>query len=52
MDKYGVHEKDDEEEKVATEGDGKPCPKCGGKVKRHGKVQICEEHGSEPFEEK
>jgi len=51
MEKYGVderQEKDDAKlEKQAAEG----CPKCGGKLERHGRTIICQNCGSEPFEE-
>jgi len=50
MEKYGVderQEKDDAKlEKQAAEG----CPKCGGKLERHGRTIICQNCGSEPFE--
>lgn len=47
MEKYGVSE--DETTKTAEEGEP-ICPKCGQKLKSHGKVDLCDEHGSEPFE--
>lgn len=48
MEKYGVDEGKDSEslEKSAAEG----CPKCGGKVERHGNVLRCPSCGTEPFE--
>lgn len=47
MEKYGVDESADERlEKQASEG----CPACGKKPVRHGRVLMCPEHGSEPFE--
>jgi len=48
MDKYGVNEEVDQEamEKAASEG----CPKCGGKVQKHGNVMVCPRCGTEPFE--
>jgi ribosomal protein S27AE len=49
MEKYGVDETIDQEklEKSASEG----CPKCGGKVTRHGAILICKNCGTEPFEQ-
>lgn len=48
MEKYGVDESLDENlEKQAAEG----CPVCGKKPERHGKVLMCPQHGSEPFEQ-
>ena len=49
MEKYGVDEGQDETlEKKASQG----CPKCGStKVTLHGKTLICENCGTEPFEE-
>ncbi len=48
MDKFGVDEQADEQslEKQA----GQECPRCGRKVERHGKVLVCPNCGSEPFE--
>ena len=47
MEKYGVDETVDERlEKQAAQG----CPACGKKPVRHGRVLMCPEHGSEPFE--
>jgi len=48
MEKYGVDEGQDDEkmEKLA----GSRCPKCGGKVIRHGNILMCENCGTEPFE--
>lgn len=48
MEKFGVDEGTDQErlEKKAADG----CPKCGRTPKRHGKVLMCPEHGSEPWE--
>jgi nucleoid DNA-binding protein len=47
MEKYGVDESADKDlEKQAAEG----CPVCGKKPERHGKVLMCPQHGSEPFE--
>lgn len=50
MEKYGVDESTDQEklEKQASEG----CPKCGGKIERHGNVLTCRNCGTEPFEQK
>lgn len=50
MEKYGVDESTDQEklEKQASEG----CPKCGGKVERHGSTLMCRNCGTEPFEQK
>lgn len=50
MDKFGVDEGSNQEdlEKKAAQG----CPKCGSnKVQRHGKILICPNCGTEPFEE-
>jgi len=49
MEKYGVDEQINQEklEKQASEG----CPKCGGKVTRHGNILACENCGTEPFEQ-
>lgn len=49
MEKYGVDEQVDQEklEKQAAEG----CPKCGGKVERHGDILACVNCGTEPFEQ-
>jgi ribosomal protein S27AE len=46
MEKYGVDETGEEMEKKAAAG----CPKCGGKVEKHGNVLTCEHCGTEPFE--
>jgi hypothetical protein len=48
MSKFGVDEHTDSEalEKKAAQG----CPKCGKKPQRHGKLLMCPDHGSEPFE--
>jgi len=51
MNKYGVEEEEKPKKgKTASADDG--CPSCGGKVEQHGKVKICENEGSEPFEKK
>ena len=47
MEKYGVEEK--ETTKVGEEGE-ENCPKCGEGTESHGKVKLCKECGSEPFE--
>lgn len=49
MDKYGVDESQDDAqlEKRANQG----CPKCGGKLERHGTTLLCPNCGSEPFEQ-
>lgn len=47
MTKLGVDEGLDEElEKRAAQG----CPKCGKTPKRVGKLLVCDDCGSEPFE--
>jgi hypothetical protein len=46
MEKYGVDEGAERLEKQAAEG----CPECGRKAERHGRVLMCPEHGSAPFE--
>ena len=48
MEKYAVEENINQEqlEKKASEG----CPECGRKPTVHGRVLICPEHGSAPFE--
>ncbi len=51
MDKYAVQETEvgmnqETLEKKASQG----CPKCGGKVERHGSVLACANCGTEPFE--
>jgi hypothetical protein len=48
MEKYAVEEgvNQEELEKQAMHG----CPKCGGRVDRHGKVLTCANCGTEPFE--
>jgi predicted RNA-binding Zn-ribbon protein involved in translation (DUF1610 family) len=49
MEKLGVDESADENlEKEATEG----CPKCGAIPQRHGKVLVCPNCGTEPYEKK
>lgn len=53
MDKYGVDESaetPDSLEKTAKESG--TCPKCNGRIERHGQVYICPNCGSEPFEDK
>jgi hypothetical protein len=45
MEKYAV---DEDNEKKASEGSR--CPKCDSELEQHGDVQLCPEHGSEPFE--
>ena len=49
MNKFGVDERQNDEqlEKRASE----QCPKCGGKITRHGNVLICENCGTAPFEQ-
>jgi len=49
MEKYGVDETRNQEklEKIAAGG----CPRCGGKIERHGQVLLCSSCGSQPFEE-
>lgn len=53
MEKYAV---DENKEKKANEGpkdgEGPRCPICNKGLEQHGNVQLCPEHGSEPFEEK
>lgn len=49
MEKYGVDEgtPQQDQEKQAAQG----CPKCGGKVVRHGNTLVCASRcGTEPFE--
>lgn len=46
MDKYGVDETGEDQEKLAAKG----CPLCGAKPERHGNVLACPTHGTEPFE--
>lgn len=48
MEKLGVDEQVDQEEleKQATDG----CPACGAKPVVHGRILICPNCGSEPFE--
>jgi ribosomal protein S27AE len=48
MDKFGVQEGANQEEleKKAMQG----CPKCGGRVERHGATLTCGSCGTEPFE--
>jgi nucleoid DNA-binding protein len=46
MEKYGVDESSEEQEKKAAAG----CPNCGGKVEKHGNVLACAKCGTEPFE--
>jgi hypothetical protein len=48
MEKYGVDERAEALEKRAGEG----CPECGRAPERHGRVLVCPEHGSAPFEKK
>lgn len=48
MEKYAVEEDKDLEEKKA--GEGPRCPVCDKELEQHGNVQLCPEHGSEPFE--
>lgn len=56
MDKYAVDEDKDLKEKEAgdgpKDGDGPRCPVCDKELEQHGDVQLCPEHGSEPFEKK
>lgn len=51
MDKYAVDESlpvnQEELEKKAMQG----CPKCGGRVEKHGAVLSCANCGTEPFEQ-
>jgi ribosomal protein S27AE len=51
MEKYGVDEtlpvSGEELEKKAMQG----CPKCGGRVERHGATLSCVKCGTEPFEQ-
>lgn len=49
MEKFGVDEGTDQEnlEKKASQG----CPICGRKVIQRGRLLMCPEHGTEPFEE-
>lgn len=49
MEKYGVEEKEEKEEKTAT--DTKTCPECDSEVTKHGRVKLCPNCGSEPFED-
>lgn len=51
MNKYGVDEavgtvSQETLEKQAMQG----CPKCGGRVERHGRILSCANCGTEPFE--
>jgi tRNA(Ile2) C34 agmatinyltransferase TiaS len=51
MDKFAVVEEvggvsQEELEKQAMRG----CPKCGGRVERHGRTLTCANCGTEPFE--
>jgi ribosomal protein S27AE len=48
MEKFGVEEGANQEEleKQAMQG----CPKCGGRVARHGATLTCNNCGTEPFE--
>lgn len=45
MDKYGVEEMD---EKTAEDSDA--CPECDAEVSQHGRVKLCPNCGSKPFE--
>lgn len=51
MEKLGVEEtgpvNQEELEKTALQG----CPKCGGRVERHGSILTCANCGTEPFEQ-
>ena len=54
MEKYAVDEDKDLKKKEASDGpkdgEGSRCPKCDSELEQHGDVQLCPEHGSEPFE--
>jgi hypothetical protein len=47
MKKYGVDESPTHKE---ASDDSSLCPKCSKPVKTHGKVLLCPDHGSKPFE--
>jgi tRNA(Ile2) C34 agmatinyltransferase TiaS len=53
MEKLGVQETEvggvsqETLEKQAMQG----CPKCGGRVERHGRILTCAKCGTEPFEQ-
>ncbi len=48
MEKYGVAEREEDLDKEATD-EGK-CPRCGKDAERHGRVKLCPNCGTEPFE--
>jgi len=53
MDKFAVQEGDvGEDDELLEKRANAGCPKCGKKPIRHGKVLMCPDHGSEPWEAK
>ena len=50
MEKYGVDETTNVDQKKMEKAASQGCPECGAKVERHGNVVLCPTHGSKPFE--
>lgn len=48
MEKYGVDQTDESEEK--TSQDQTTCASCGAVLQQHGRVHLCPKCGSEPLE--
>ena len=48
MDKYGIDQSGQDDDKVAAEG----CPQCGAEIVKHGEVKICPNCGTAPWEGK
>jgi predicted RNA-binding Zn-ribbon protein involved in translation (DUF1610 family) len=52
MEKYGVDESTGTDQEQLEKQAAKGCPDCGGKVTKHGKVLMCANCGTKPFEQK